>query len=123
MIRFKIVEGNRETLTDWVEEPVKHGAGPLTAVVAISELRQQYPNAAISIERTTVIPKPSQQMFRYDIFVRSGGLQVIDKDGKHPVTLTNTTVQSRPFQESERESIIAELHKKFPDAKLTEVKL
>jgi hypothetical protein len=123
MIRFKVQQGDSATLTPWIEEVVKHGAGPQTAVVEVGKLRQQYPDAAISIERATVIPKPERQMFRYDIFVRDGFIKVIDEDGEHIVHVANTTVQSRPFQEAEREAVITELKEKFPDAQLTEVRL
>ena len=124
MIRFAITQlGAEPFFTDWVEEPVKHGTGPQTAVVAMTELRQRYPDAAIRIERTTVIPKPERQLFRYDVFVRDGYQAVIDKGGERAVHIVNTTVHSRPFQEPERESVVAELREKFPDAKLTEVRL
>lgn len=125
MIRFKIVQPDQEPIfSEWKDEPFKHGPQNVpTATALIGELRQQYPDAAISIERTTVIPIPPWQMFRYDIFVRDGQQTVIDRDGERSVHLINATIQSRPFQEAEREAVIAEIRKKFPDAKLTEVKL
>jgi hypothetical protein len=67
MIRFKIVNGDDILLTGWQDEPVRHGAGPQTAVIAMTELRQQYPDAAISIERTTVIPKSDDGKVRFKI--------------------------------------------------------
>lgn len=124
MIRFHVEQSGQEsTVTEWCDEPVTHGAGPQTAVVEMTKLRQLYPDAAIRIERATIIPKTSQQMFRYDVFVRDGFQEVIDSDGRRVVHLVNTTIHSRPFQEAERESVVAELREKFPDAKLTEVKL
>lgn len=123
MIRFHVQQGEETVTTEWVEESVKHGNGPKTAVTEVEKLRQLYPDAAISIERATVIPKSSRQMFRYDVFVRDGFQKVIDNDGERMVHIVNTTVHSRPFQEAERESVIAQLREKFPDAKLTEVKL
>lgn len=100
MIRFKIKQGDEITLTEWQDEPLKHGGGSQTAVVAVSELRQQYPDAAISIERTTIIPKPEHNQVRFKI-----------------VLANNETRYSKVVNESEADTLLAELNKKFPNAK------
>lgn len=91
MIRFKIVQGDDILLSSWQDEPVRHGAGPQTAVVAMTELRQQYPDAAISIERTTVIPKPDADKVRFKI--QAG----------------QATMYSKTVSESEADALEAEL--------------
>lgn len=97
MIRFKIVQGNDVLLTPWQSESVIHGTSPQTAVVAMTELRQQHPTAAISIERTTVIEKPTTEQVRFKI-----------------VLPNNETRYSRVVSESEAETLEAELVKSFP---------
>lgn len=97
MIRFKIVNGDDVLLTPWQDEPVRHGTGPQTAVVAMTELRQQYPDAAISIERTTVIPKPDTNQVRFKVQV-----------GK-------VAYYSRVVNEgSEAEALMTELQQRYP---------
>lgn len=102
MIRFKIVNGDDILLTPWAEEPVRHGAGPQTAVVAMTELRQQHPDAAISIERTTVIPKPDANQVRFKIQVGQA------------------TYYSRVVSEGgEAEALLSELQKNYPRGVIT----
>jgi hypothetical protein len=49
--RFKIQEGDDETVTEWKPETVLHGPTAST-VVEMLKLRRTHPDAAISIERT-----------------------------------------------------------------------
>jgi hypothetical protein len=102
MIRFKIINGDDILLTGWQDEPVRHGAGPQTAVVAMTELRQQYPDAAISIERTTVIPKPDAHQVRFKVQVGQ------------------VAYYSRVVNEgSEAEALASELQKSYPKGVIT----
>lgn len=120
-IRFHVQDGDSLISTDWVEELVRHGPGEHTAVAHIGKLRPQYPNAAIRIERRgdVKIPSPAR-LFRYKIFVPSGTMEVVDDDGRQPRRLKNATLQSRAFQDSERETVRADIQTRFPDAQLTE---
>ena len=99
MIRFKITEGENVTLSPWADEPIKHGANPPSAVTMMAELRQQHPNAAISIERTTVIPKPENNQVRFKI-----------------VLPNNETRWSRVVNEDEAEKLEAELRESYSKA-------
>lgn len=102
MIRFYIKDSDTTITTDWQEEPVTHGVGPQTAVVEITRLRQQYPNARISIERNTVIPTPDRTQVRFRIQVGQA------------------TYYSRVVSESESEALEAELRARFPkEAKIS----
>ena len=98
MIRFKILDGKSTYLTSWQEEAVTHGAGPQTAVVEMTRLRQQYPAAKISIERNTVIPKPETPA------------QV-----RFKIQVGQSTYYSRVADESESEALLTELREKFGD--------
>jgi len=124
MIRFHIEKGSESITTPWIEEPVKAGTAGHTAVAEMIKLREQHgPEAKIRIERTTPLKDPHRQRFRYNIFVPEAWMKVIDAKGEHSVHIVNTTLQSRPFQEAEREKILTELNEKFPQGKLTEVRL
>lgn len=102
MIRFHIQTGDSTVATEWQDEPVRHGVGPQTAVVAMTGLRQQHPDAAISIERTTVIPKPDANQVRFKVQV--GQL----------------TYYSRVVSEgSEAEALLSELQKNYPKGVIT----
>jgi hypothetical protein len=119
MIRFKITQDDHTTFTDWMEEPVTHGAGPQTAVVEMTKLRQTYPQAKISIERATAIPRPERKLFRYEIHVKQGAIKVTDDDGEQQRDVSGMVLQSRPFQEIETEQLLAQLKEQFPDAIFT----
>ena len=125
-IRFT-VNGNP---TPWEPEVVRHpalGQTP-TAVRRVTELRQQHPSAAISIERRGDVRRRPEavQRFRYLIYVKSGTMLVNDPNGVNGVSvaqLDKSTLFSRPFTENEREQVRAEIFKLFPNAQLTEVKV
>jgi hypothetical protein len=120
MIRFHIA--GMEQPTEWAEEVIRHGVGELTAVKIMSQLRADHPNAAIRIERRGDVKIQKPKLFRYKIFVKSGTAQVTP-NSENPsgvIELKNAMLQSRSFQEFEREQVLAELKEKFPDATLTE---
>lgn len=120
MIRFHVSQLGQEPIsTDWQDEPVTHGPGVIpTAVVEMTKLRQQYPDAAIRIERKTVIPQPERKLFRFDIEVRDGRMLVMDKDGTRGVEVGGLTLQSRSFQEAEEEKVRAEIMESLPESRL-----
>lgn len=101
MIRFHVKTKDATITTEWQDEPITHGAGPQTAVVAMTELRREHPDAAISIERTTVIPKPEQNQARFKIRLPN-----------------NETRYSKVVNESEADKLLAELREKFPKAEV-----
>src|SRR6185436_14508157 len=110
-VRFKIEEGESIQYSDWVDESIRHReAGMLTAAVEIEKLRVLYPNARISVERDRLTPLPQPKLFRYDIFVRDGSILVVDEEGTHQRKLTNATLQSRPFQESEEPAVLLQIN-------------
>jgi hypothetical protein len=111
MFRFLI---NDEPVSEWAEEPARH-----TASEAMAALRAQHPDAAIRIERKHIVPQTKPKLFRYDIFVPDGTVTVVDEEGAHERKITNLTVQSRPFQESERLAVLTEVQQAFPHARLT----
>lgn len=123
-IRFKV---NGE-FTPWEPEHIRTralGATP-TAVQRITELRNRFPAAAISVERRGE-PKPerSTQMFRFSFYVREGSMTVHDPNGVNGVSVTrieNQTLFSRPFADAEREMVRAAILREFPKADLVEVK-
>jgi hypothetical protein len=97
MIRFKIVNGDDVLLSPWQHEPVNHGTNPQTAVVEMTKLRQQHPDAAISVERTTVIPKPEFNQVRFKIALPN-----------------NETRYSKVVSEDNAEALQTELQQQFP---------
>ena len=102
MIRFHVKQLDQEPITtEWQEEPVTHGSGPQTAVVEMTKLRQQYPDAAIRIERTTVIPKPEHNQVRFKI-----------------VLPNSETRYSKVVDESEADALRIELLNRFPKAEV-----
>lgn len=102
MIRFHIDESGDTTSTEWIEEPVTHGSGPQTAVVEMTRLRKLHPDAAISIERTTVIPQQEHNQVRFKILLPN-----------------NETRYSKIVSESEADQLRLELLAKFPKAEVT----
>lgn len=103
MIRFHVSQLGQEPIaTEWQDEPIIHGAGPQTAVVEMSRLRQLYPDAAIRIERTTVIPKPEHNQVRFKI-----------------VLPNNETRYSKVVGESEADKLRLEILTRFPKAEVT----
>jgi len=102
MIRFHITNGDQITTTEWQEEPVLRGPdGIPTATVAMEALRRQYPNAAIRIERTTVLDPPKRNQVRFRI-----------QDG-------SAVRYSEVVDESERESLLTEIRERFPKGVVT----
>lgn len=104
MIRFKISqEGKDDVFSAWEDELVRAGMGPHTAVQRMSELRATYgKDAAISIERTTVLPDVDHRQVRFKIV-----------EGKK-------TKYSKTFPIAEREERLTEMQEKFPKADVTE---
>lgn len=102
MIRFHVEHSGQVIVTEWVEESITHGSGPQTAVEAVKQLRQQYPDAAIRIERTTVIPKPAHNQVRFKI-----------------VLPNNETRYSKVVDEGGADALRAELLAKFPKGEVT----
>lgn len=104
MIRFRIAIDDADPIvTEWETEHVKHGLGPHTAVQRMSELRQLYGSgAAISIERTTVIPEADRRQVRFKI-----------ADG-------DTTMYSVTFPIAEKDERLMATQEKFPNALITE---
>ena len=123
--RLRLLHGTDAVeFTDWEDEHLTHRQqGGLTAAGRVQELRRKYPDAAISIEREGRTPIPTPELFRFNVHVRSGKVLVIDEDGTHERNLTNAHLQSRPFQASERESVIAGIRAQFPDANISEVRI
>lgn len=102
MIRFKITEKDKyDVFTSWEDELVRAGMGPHTAVQRMSELRAVYgKDAAISIERTTVIPDADHRQVRFKIV-----------EGRK-------TRYSKTFPIAEKEQRLAEIKEKFPEAEV-----
>lgn len=121
-IRFHI---DGQPPSEWLEETIlNRQQGQPTAVVAMGELRGKFPSAAIRIERRGDIHTPNPvPLFRYNITVREGRIQVKDNDGVHSRKLKDSLLQSRPFHAGERDKVLAEIKAQFPDAVLTEVAL
>jgi len=121
-IRFHVV-GVKST--EWVGESIRHGVGELTAVKIMNQLRADHPDGAIRIERRGDVKIQKPKLFRYKIFVKSGTAQVTPnpENPSGVIELKNAMLQSRSFQESERDQVLAELKEKFPDAVLTEESL
>ena len=92
--------------TDWEMEHVKCGTGaPHSAPARLTELRREYPEAAISIEREGDSRKPNVlNKFRYQI-------------------KTNDEIRySRLINEDERNERLREIQGMFPKAEITEVR-
>lgn len=103
MIRFHVKQSGQEPITtEWQDEPLIHGAGAQTAVEAVKQLRQQYPEGAIRIERKTVIPKPEHSQVRFKI-----------------VLPNNETRYSKVVNESEADALRLELLTRFPKGEVT----
>lgn len=104
MIRFKVTQGEAEPiLTDWEEEPVRHGAGAPTAVARMNELRQTHGrDARISIERTTVIEETDKRQVRFKIVTG------------------DETRYSATFAIGEKDERRMAMDEKFPKATITE---
>lgn len=117
-LRFHVhdANGNLITTTEWAEELTRD-----VAVSMVNDLRKLWgPEAVISIERDRVIVNPKPKMFRFEIKVRSGMVEVVDGEGVHVRDVSGMTLQSRPFQAGEREKVLAEMEEKFPKAVIIE---
>ncbi len=112
--RFRLTEDGNDFFTTWRDEVDR-----LTAPAAMGSLRAEYPNAAISIERSHVPPTPKPRLYRYDIAVRQGVITVVDDDGEQQRNVSGMTLQSGLFQIAEHERVLVELQAAFPDAQLT----
>jgi len=120
-MRFHVnnADGGLLETTSWQDEPSREVA-PLT----VEKLRQLYGNdARISIERQGVPEPEPLSLFRYDIFVESGRVAVVDEEGTKLRSIKNHTLQSRPFQEVEREKVLSAIRGQFPDAVVTSVRV
>lgn len=104
MIRFKIINGDNDPVfTEWAEELLRSGVAH-TAVEQMTELRKIHGRtAAISIERTTIIPEPDRTQVRFKI-----------DEGEDKVRY------SIPFPMAEKEQRLVEMKEKYPDATITE---
>lgn len=111
------------TATSWESETTQHGHSAIAAIRA-NQLRTRYPDAALIIERKNNDRTPNpMELYRYQIFVRQGSIQVKDDFGEHTRVVKDSTLLSRPFYEYQRETVLAEIKERFPDAILTEVKI
>ena len=120
-VRFHVTDAEGKALetTDWAEELSRD-----VPVNMVADLRTTYgPEARIIIERNALILNPKPKTFRFDIAVKSGTAMIVDDDGLNPRDVSGLTLHSRPFQEVEREKILAELREKFPKATITERQL
>jgi|ERR1041384_3172683 hypothetical protein len=67
MIRFQITNPESEPFqTEWADE-VLGDLSKQTAAQKVAELRRDYPKAAISVERSSIIPRKKQQVVRFKI--------------------------------------------------------
>ncbi len=99
MIRFRIDDGEQSTLTEWVDEVLGDPAVQ-TAAMRVAELRRDYPTAAISLERSSIIPRKKVAVVRFKIV-----------DGE-------ATLYTIPFPIAERDEQLARLVEKYPDAEI-----
>lgn len=102
MFRFHIAGHG---YTDWENETIKHGVGvPHTAPERLTQLRRQYPDAAISIEREGEDRTPNVlNQFRFKI-----------KDGEE-------IRYSRVIQEAEKDECLRQIRELHPKAEISEV--
>lgn len=118
-VRFHIHKDGLLETTEWAEEHTRD-----VAVSMVNDLRRLYgPEARISVERDRIISNPKPKMFRFDITVKSGTVMIVDGDGQSPRDVSGMTLHSRPFQEFEREKVLAEVKEKFPKAVIMEREL
>jgi hypothetical protein len=91
-LRFKIVEDGNLSFTEWVDESIQHAGPQSTAAQAIARLREEHPNAAISIERDVkpTVERPALIRFRID---------VVDKANN------NATFYSKAVPEADAETL------------------
>lgn len=103
MIRFHITNPNAEpsVVTEWHEE-VLGDLGRQTAAQQVARLREEYPDAEISVERSTVIPRKKQQMVRFRIAQKG-----------------DRTMYSIGIPVEHKEPELARLKAKFSDAEIT----
>lgn len=120
-VRFHVHDSNGQLIetTEWAEEHTRD-----VAVSMVSDLRKAHgPEVLISPERDRIILNPKPKMFRFDITVKSGTLMVVDGGGQHARDVSGLTLQSRAFQEVEREKVLAEVRRQFPKAIIIEREL
>lgn len=102
MIRFQIKNPNAEPFhTEWVEE-VLGDLSSQTAAKQVAELRREYPDAEISVKRSSVIPRKKQQVVRF---------KIQEKD--------NFTYYSDAFPIEQKEIKLAQIREKHPKAEIT----
>lgn len=68
-LRFKIVDGENVSFSEWVDEAIQHAGPQSTAAQVVAQLRKDHPNAALSIEREVVPPiqRPAMVRFKVDV--------------------------------------------------------
>lgn len=113
-VRFHVTDAAGDLLetTDWAEEHSRD-----VAMNMVNDLRNAHgPEARIKVERNQAVLNPKPKTFRFDITVKSGTVMVVDEDGQHARDVSGLTLHSRPFQEFEREKVLAEVQEKFPKA-------
>jgi hypothetical protein len=120
-IQFSAFDGDELIVqSEWL--PENH---PTDAPTALAEFSKDHPDGySYRIEHKGDSKTPNlTPLFRYNIFVRSGSVPVVDDDGMSQRQVQNATLKSRSFYEWEREKVLAEIHKMWPNAELTEEKI
>ena len=120
-IRFhaKDAEGGLLESTEWEED-----TGHLASATKLNELRAAHGNdARISVERAGLPPFEKPPLFRYDIFLPKGTVLVVDEEGTHSRAVKNFAFHSRPFQEVEKDKVLATVQEQYPDAEIRLKKL
>ena len=113
MIRFRIDNGDTPILTEWVDEML----GDLhqqTAAQRVAELRRDYPTSAISVERSSVIPRKKQKVVRFRVHLTAG----VD-DGVVGSLPKDTDVFTTPVPIAQKDEEFASLKARFPQAVIT----
>lgn len=100
MIRFRVKNPDSEFNTEWQDE-VLGDVKTQTAARQVSKLRQEYPDAEISVERLGVIPRKKRKMVRF---------KIKDRD---------TLFYSIIFPIEQKDEQMGKLHEKFPKAEIT----
>lgn len=120
-VRFHVLNAASNVIetTEWAEEHTRE-----IAVSMVKDLRNAHGSEArIMVERDQAVVNPKPKTFRFDITVKSGTVMVVDEEGQHPADVSGLTLHSRPFQEFEREKVLAEVKEKFPKAIIIERQL
>lgn len=102
MIRFQIKNPDAEPFfTEWADE-VLGDLSKQTAALQVADLRREHPNAEISIERSSVIPRKKQKVVRFKIQAKD-----------------DFTYYSVVFPIEQKDEQLAKIREKHPNAKVT----